>query len=84
MIIGLASALYLTANLGPGPRDGWMTGLHRRFDRPIASVRASIELTVVVIGIALGGTFGVATFAFALFVGYCLALTVRVFERAVA
>ena len=80
--IGLASALYLTANLGPGPRDGWMTGIHRRSGRPIASVRASIELTVVVIGIALGGTFGVATFAFALLVGYCLAMTVRLLEAA--
>jgi uncharacterized membrane protein YczE len=79
--IGLASALYLTANLGPGPRDGWMTGIHRRSGRPIATVRASIELTVVVIGIALGGTFGVATFAFALLVGYSLAMSVRVLER---
>lgn len=77
VIIGFASALYLTANLGPGPRDGWMTGIHRRARRPIASVRAAIELTVVVIGIALGGTFGVATFAFALLVGYSLAMAVR-------
>lgn len=81
-IIGAASALYLTANLGPGPRDGWMTGIHRRSGRPIATVRASIELTVVVVGIALGGTFGVATFAFALLVGYCLAMTVRALEKA--
>ena len=42
----------------------------------------AIELTVVVIGIALGGTFGVATFAFALLVGYCLAMTVRLLEKA--
>ena len=79
--IGLASALYLTANLGPGPRDGWMTGIHRRSGRPIATVRAAIELTVVVIGIALGGTFGAATFAFALLVGYCLAMTLRLLEK---
>jgi len=82
LTIGVASALYLTANLGPGPRDGWMTGIHRRTGRPIATVRASIELTVVVIGIALGGRFGVATFAFALLVGYCLAMTVRLLEAA--
>jgi uncharacterized membrane protein YczE len=79
--IGVASAFYLTANLGPGPRDGWMTGLHRRLGYPIASVRASIELTVLVIGIALGGTVGVATFAFALLVGYCLAWTLQLFIR---
>jgi uncharacterized membrane protein YczE len=79
--IGVGSALYLTANLGPGPRDGWMTGLHRRLGYAIASVRATIELTVLAIGIALGGTVGVATFAFALSVGYCLAWTLRLFER---
>ena len=78
--IGVASAIYLTANLGPGPRDGWMTGIHRRLGYPIASVRLAIELTVLVVGIVLGGTFGVATVAFALFVGYCLAWTLRLFE----
>ena len=79
--IGVASALYLTANLGPGPRDGWMTGIHRRLGYPIASVRVAIELTALIVGIVLGGTFGVATVAFALFVGYCLAWTLRLFVR---
>jgi len=79
--IGVASAFYLTANLGPGPRDGWMTGIHRRLGYPIASVRLAIELTVLAVGVVLGGTVGVATFAFALFVGYCLAWTLRVFAR---
>jgi uncharacterized protein len=79
--IGVASALYLSANLGPGPRDGWMTGIHRRLGYPIASVRLSIELTVLAIGVVLGGTVGVATVAFALFVGYCLAWTLRLFAR---
>jgi len=82
LAVGVASALYLTANLGPGPRDGWMTGLHRRTGYPIASVRAAIEITVLVIGFALGGTVGVATVAFALLVGYCLASTLRLFELA--
>jgi uncharacterized membrane protein YczE len=81
--IGVGSAFYLTANLGPGPRDGWMTGIHRRLGYPIASVRAAIEVTVLVLGIALGGTVGVATFAFALLVGYCLALTLQLFTRQV-
>jgi uncharacterized protein len=80
--IGVASAFYLTANLGPGPRDGWMTGLHRRLGYPIASVRVAIELTVLAVGVVLGGTVGVATVAFALFVGYCLAWTLRLFARA--
>jgi len=82
LAVGVASALYLTANLGPGPRDGWMTGIHRRTGYPIASVRAAIEITVLVIGFALGGTVGVATVAFALLVGYCLASTLRLFELA--
>jgi len=84
LAIGAGSALYLTANLGPGPRDGWMTGLHRRLGYPIASVRFSIEITVLLIGLALGGTVGVATVAFALLVGYCLALTLRLFELGAA
>jgi uncharacterized membrane protein YczE len=82
LVIGAGSALYLTANLGPGPRDGWMTGIHRRFGYPIASVRAAIEVTVLLAGLALGGTVGVATFAFALLVGYCLASMLRLFELA--
>jgi uncharacterized membrane protein YczE len=84
VIVGLGSALYLTANLGPGPRDGWMTGLHRRLGWPLASVRAAIELTVLAIGYALGGNAGVATFAFALLVGYCLTLTLRLFASSTA
>jgi uncharacterized membrane protein YczE len=79
--IGVASALYLTANLGPGPRDGWMTGIHRRLGYPLASVRLAVELTVLTVGVVLGGTVGVATVAFALFVGYCLAWTLRLFVR---
>jgi uncharacterized protein len=76
--IGVASALYLTAALGPGPRDGWMTGINRRYGWPIASVRASIELSVLIVGIVLGGKAGVATIAFALLVGYCLAASLKV------
>ena len=58
-----------------------MTGIHRRLGYPIASVRLAIELTVLAVGVVLGGTFGVATVAFALFVGYCLAWTLQLFVR---
>jgi uncharacterized protein len=68
--IGIGSALYLTTLLGPGPRDGWMTGLARRTGRPIASVRLSIELTVLLLGWLLGGTVGVGTVVFALTIGW--------------
>ena len=76
--VALASALYLTANLGPGPRDGWMTGIHRRTGVGVATVRTTIELCVLVIGIALGGHAGLGTVAFAILVGYALAAVFRV------
>jgi uncharacterized membrane protein YczE len=65
---GLATGLYIGAGLGPGPRDGLMTGIVRR-GHSIRVVRTGIELTVLVIGIALGGTVGVGTIAFALAIG---------------
>ena len=68
-IIGLGSGLYLTANLGPGPRDGWMTGIHLRTGWPISAVRLGIEATVLVLGWLLGGTVGIGTVLFALFIG---------------
>jgi uncharacterized membrane protein YczE len=58
-----------------------MTGIHRRLGYPLASVRVTIELTVLAVGVVLGGTAGVATVAFALFVGYCLAWTLQLFVR---
>lgn len=68
-LIGLGSGLYLGVALGPGPRDGLMTGLHRRTGRPIGLVRTGIELTALAAGIALGGTAGVGTVAFAVLIG---------------
>ncbi|WP_354697374.1 hypothetical protein DSM112329_02999 [Paraconexibacter sp. AEG42_29] len=68
-LVGIGSGLYLGAALGPGPRDGLMTGLHARTGTPIAAVRAGIELSALVLGAVLGGTVGVGTVAFALLVG---------------
>jgi uncharacterized membrane protein YczE len=76
--IAVASALYLTANLGPGPRDGWMTGIQRRTGIGIATVRTTIEISVLALGIALGGHAGIGTVAFAILVGYALAAVFRV------
>ena len=78
LTIAVASALYLTANLGPGPRDGWMTGIQRRTGVGIATVRTTIEVCVLVVGIALGGHAGIGTVAFAILVGYALAAVFRV------
>jgi hypothetical protein len=75
--IAVASALYLTANLGPGPRDGWMTGIHRQTGIGIATVRTTIEVCALVLGIALGGHAGLGTVLFAILVGYALAAIFR-------
>jgi uncharacterized membrane protein YczE len=68
-LIGLGSGLSLTTGLGPGPRDGWMTGLHRRTGISVTWVRLVIELVVLGVGWLLGGTVGVGTVAFALLIG---------------
>jgi uncharacterized membrane protein YczE len=66
---GLAGAAYIGAGLGPGPRDGLMTGLVKRTGRSVRLVRTSIELTVLAAGAGLGGTVGVGTIVYALGIG---------------
>ena len=68
VIIGIGSAAYIGAGLGPGPRDGLMTGIARR-GVSIRAARTGIELTVLLIGVALGGAIGVGTAVFALGIG---------------
>lgn len=68
-LVGLGSGFYLTSRLGPGPRDGLMTGLHRRTGLSLRLVRGGIEVTAVVLGFLLGGTVGIGTVVFALLVG---------------
>ena len=74
LFVGLGSGIYLIANLGPGPRDGLMTGLQRITKLPIAWVRASIEISVVILGWILGGTVGIGTLIFAFGIGPAVAL----------
>ncbi|MFJ5884244.1 YitT family protein [Kitasatospora cineracea] len=69
LLNALATGLYIGARLGPGPRDGLMTGLHRRTGRSVRLIRTCIEVTVLTAGIALGGTFGPGTVAYALAIG---------------
>lgn len=64
-----ATAAYLGAHLGPGPRDGLMTGLVRRTGRSVRLVRTLIEGSVLVSGFLLGGTLGVGTIAYVLLIG---------------
>lgn len=76
-ILAFATALYIGAGLGPGPRDGLMTGLVRLTGRPVWLIRTGIELGVVVLGFILGGVVGLGTAAFALGVGPLTQLTLR-------
>jgi uncharacterized membrane protein YczE len=76
-LVATGSAFYLGATLGPGPRDGLMTGVHRLTGRPVALVRTAIELSALAVGVALGGRFGVGTVAFALLIGPAVALALR-------
>ncbi|MFI5525437.1 YitT family protein [Streptomyces platensis] len=69
LLNGAATGLYLSADFGPGPRDGLMTGLHRRTGRPVRLVRTCIEVTVLAAGFALGGSVGVGTVVYALAIG---------------
>ncbi|MFK7864967.1 MAG: YitT family protein [Pseudohongiellaceae bacterium] len=75
LLIGLGSAIYLVAHLGPGPRDGLMTGIQRVTQLPIAKVRTAIEITVVFAGWILGGTVGLGTLMFAFGIGPAVSMS---------
>ncbi len=66
---GLATAMYIGAQLGRGPRDGLMTGLARRTGRSLRLIRTGLEVSVVVVGLLLGGALGVGTVVYALVIG---------------
>lgn len=78
-VLALATGLYIGADFGPGPRDGLMTGLHRRTGWPIWAVRTGIEAMVLLVGWWLGGNVGWGTLAFALLIGPMCAATLRWF-----
>ena len=68
-IVGLGSGFYLTANFGPGPRDGLMTGLQNLTNQPIALIRTILEVSAVGLGFYLGGIVGIGTILFAFGIG---------------
>jgi uncharacterized membrane protein YczE len=79
--IAIGSGLYLASDLGPGPRDGLMTGLHFRFGWSIRSSRTAVEVTVLVLGFLMGGSIGLGTVVFALGIGPLVQVMLRVFDR---
>ncbi|MHA7240090.1 membrane protein YczE [Arthrobacter sp. TMS1-12-1] len=80
VLLAVASGLYIGARLGPGPRDGLMTGLHARFGLPIWFVRTAIEGTVLLLGWMLGGSVGLGTVAFALLIGPMINVALPIFR----
>ncbi|MEU0672729.1 hypothetical protein ABZ330_07505 [Streptomyces sp. NPDC006172] len=77
---GAATGSYIAARFGPGPRDGLMTGLHRRTGHSIRTIRTAVEISVVATGFALGGTVGVGTLLYALSIGPLAQFFLRVFD----
>ncbi len=81
LVIAIGSGLYLAADLGAGPRDGLMTGLHHRFGWSIRRSRTAVEQTVLVAGFLLGGTIGIGTLVFALAIGPLVQICLGFFDR---
>jgi len=79
-LLAVATGLYVGARLGPGPRDGLMTGINARWGWKIWIVRTGIEVTVLSIGWLLGGQVGIGTLAFALLIGPMVGVTLPFFR----
>lgn len=77
LVVALGSGLYLRCGLGPGPRDGLMTGVARVSGWPLGAARSAIEIVVLSIGWLLGGVAGIGTLLFAVLVGPCVHAAVR-------
>ena len=80
-MVGIGSSLYITCGLGPGPRDGAMTGLHQRTGIRVGRVRLGLEVVVSIAGALLGGTLGLGTLLFALLIGQSVAISFGVLAR---
>lgn len=81
LLVGIGSGFYIGAGLGPGPRDGLMTGLAAR-GMKVSRARTSVELTVLLLGWILGGSVGVGTLVFALSIGPIVARTIPLLHLA--
>ena len=80
-LVGIGSSLYITCGLGPGPRDGAMTGIHNVTGVRVGRARLAIEVTVLIAGALMGGTVGVGTLLFALLIGHSVAISLGVVAR---
>jgi len=80
-LVGIGSSLYITCGLGPGPRDGAMTGIHNTTGIRVGRVRLGIEVTVLAAGWLMGGTLGLGTLLFALLIGNSVAISLGIVAR---
>ena len=80
-MVGIGSSLYITCGLGPGPRDGAMTGLHQRTGVRVGRVRLGLQVVVSIAGALLGGTLGLGTLLFALLIGQSVAISFGLLAR---
>ena len=81
LMVGMGSGIYLIARLGPGPRDGLMTGLQKKTGFSIALIRGTIEIIVVSCGWLLGGTVGVGTVLYAVGIGPAVAFGLSIIKK---
>jgi uncharacterized membrane protein YczE len=80
LCIAAGSGFYIGAELGSGPRDGLMLGLNKRFGISVRLARTVVEVTVMIIGILLGGKIGIGTFVFAFGIGPLVQIMLKVFR----
>lgn len=80
LIIGLGTAVYLLADTGIGPRDSLMLGLCKKTGIGIGKIRTGIEVSVVILGVLLGGSFGIGTLIFSLTIGISLEMAIRILK----
>ena len=81
LIVGIGSGIYLSSNLGPGPRDRLMVGLQKKTDASIATIRTIIELLAVLMGWMLGGLVGIGTILFVFGIGPCVGIGLTLVEK---
>ena len=80
LLVGVGSGIYLITNLGPGTRDGLMKGISENFKKPIYIIRLLIEITVVILGLLLGGTVGLGTLMFAILIGPIISVSLIIIK----
>ena len=81
LVVGIGSGIYLTCNLGPGPRDGLMIGLQRVTNFSLPGIRTLIEFSAVISGWLLGGIVGIGTILFVIGIGPCVGLGLSLMEK---